>query len=72
MELPGTSFAGQVEQVLTAGSLAPKFPLAASAQARQIPVRVRFSAGDAGSHAELKPGMRAAVRVHPFTLPWIR
>jgi len=68
--LPGKSFAGKVEHVLPAGSLAPKFPLSASAQARQIPVRVRFSVNDAESHAKLKSGMRAAVRVHNFTLPW--
>ncbi|MDR2696737.1 MAG: HlyD family efflux transporter periplasmic adaptor subunit [Deltaproteobacteria bacterium] len=72
MELPGKSFAGKVEHVLPAGSMAPRFPLAAPAQSRQIPVRVRFSANDAGSLAELKSGMRAAVRVHNFAPPWVR
>jgi multidrug resistance efflux pump len=70
LELPGKSFAGNVEQVLPAGSLTPKPPLAAAVQTRQVPVRIRFSAKDAGTHAELKSGMRAAVRVHHFTPPW--
>ena len=70
MEVPGKSFSGKVEHVLPAGSLTPKFPLAAPAQSRQIPVRIRFSVNDAGSLSELKSGMRAAVRVHNFTPPW--
>ena len=72
LEVPGKSFAGKVEHVLPAGSLAPKFPLAASAHARQIPVRLRFSVNDAESHAQLKSGMRAAVRVHTLAPPWAR
>jgi membrane fusion protein (multidrug efflux system) len=72
LELPGKSFAGKVEHVLPAGSLSPKFPLAASAHARQIPVRLRFSVNDAESYAQLKSGMRAAVRVHAFAPPWAR
>jgi multidrug resistance efflux pump len=64
MEAPEKSFAGKVEQVLPAGSLAPVFPLAGPAQTRHIPVRVRFSVNDPGSYAALKSGMRAAVRVH--------
>jgi len=70
LELPGKSFTGIVEQILPAGSLAPKFPPAASVQARQIPVRLRFSVNDAESSAQLRSGMRAAVRVHHFTPPW--
>jgi multidrug resistance efflux pump len=73
VELPGKSFPGKVEHILPAGSSAPKFSLAAPSQARQVPVRIRFSINDAGSHAELKPGMRAAVRVHTLTPPpWAR
>ena len=72
LELPGKSFSGRVEQVLPVGSLPPKFPLAVPVQARQIPVRIRFAVDEAGTYAELKPGMRAAVRVHNFTLPWMR
>ena len=72
LELPDKSFFGKVEQVLPAGSLTPKPPLVASAQARQIPVRIRFSGKDSGNYAELRPGMRAAVRVHNFTPPWTR
>ena len=72
LELPEKSFSGKVEHVLPAGSLAPKLPLAASLQARQIPVRIRLSEKDAGSSAELKSGMRAAARVHYFTPPWMR
>jgi membrane fusion protein (multidrug efflux system) len=71
LELPGKSFSGKVEHVLPADSLALKPPLAASAQTRQVPVRIRFSAKDAGHSAELKSGMRAAVRVHHFTPPWM-
>jgi len=64
-------FFGTVERVLPAGSLSPRFPLAA--QTRLIPVRVRFSVNDPESNAGLKSGMRAAVRVHTFTLPlWAR
>ncbi|MDR0467118.1 MAG: HlyD family efflux transporter periplasmic adaptor subunit [Deltaproteobacteria bacterium] len=69
VETPGKSFSGKVEQVLPADSLPPKFPLAA--QARHIPVRIRFSANDAAAYAKLKPGMRVAVRVHAFTPPQI-
>jgi membrane fusion protein (multidrug efflux system) len=72
LEVPGKSFSGKVERVLPAGSLAPKFPHAAPGQSRQIPVRVRFADNDAGNHAELKSGMRAAVRVHNFAPPWAR
>ena len=72
LELPGKSFSGKVEHVLPAGSLPQKFPLAASVQARQIPVRLRFSVNDAKSYAQLKPGMRVAVRVHNFMPPWER
>jgi len=72
LELPDKNFSGNVEQVLPAGSLAPRFPLAESAQARQIPVRIRFSVKDAESYAALKSGMRAAVRVHYVTPPWTR
>ena len=72
LEVPGKSFSGKVERVLPAGSLAPKFPHAAPGQSRQIPVRVRFADKDAGNHAELKSGMRAAVRVHNFAPPWAR
>jgi len=72
LELPDKSFSGRVEQVLPAGSLAPKPPLAASGQGREIPVRIRFSGKDAGTYAELRSGMRAAVRVHHFTPPWTR
>jgi multidrug resistance efflux pump len=70
LELPGKSFSGKVEHILPAGSLAPKFPMAASVQGRQIPVRLRFSVNDAESYAKLKSGMRVAVRVHHFTPPW--
>jgi membrane fusion protein (multidrug efflux system) len=70
LELPEKSFWGKVEQVLPAGGPAPQLPLAASMQARQIPVRIRFFVNDSGSHAALKSGMRAAVRVHKFTPPW--
>jgi multidrug resistance efflux pump len=72
LELPGKSFSGKVEHVLPAGSLPPKFPLTVPEQVRQIPVRIRFSVEDAASRAELKSGMRAAVRVHNFTPPWMR
>jgi multidrug resistance efflux pump len=72
LELPGKSFSGKVEQVLPAGSLLPTLPHAVPTQARQIPVRIRFSVEDAGGYAELKSGMRAAVRVHKFTPPWVR
>jgi multidrug resistance efflux pump len=72
VDMPGKSFPGKVEQVLPAGSLPSRLPSAALGQARQIPVRVRFSANDAASYAGLKPGMRAAVRVHNFTQPWAR
>jgi len=71
LELPGKSFPGKVVQVLPAGSLTPKFTHAAPVSASQIPVRIRFSAEDAKSYAELKSGMRAAVRVHKFTPPWM-
>jgi multidrug resistance efflux pump len=75
LESPEKSYYGNVEQVLPADSLAPKFPLAAPAQMRHVPVRIRFSGSDAGSHAALKSGMRAAVRVHTVTPPpqiWAR
>jgi len=72
LELPDKSFSGNVEQVLPAGSLAPRLPLAESAPTRQIPVRIRFSAKDAESYAALRSGMRAAVRVHYATPPWTR
>ena len=72
LELPGKSFSGKVEQVLPLGSLPPKSPLAASMQARLIPVRIRFTIEEAGTYAELKPGIRAAVRVHTLMPPWLR
>jgi multidrug resistance efflux pump len=72
LEAPGKSFSGKVEHVLPTGSLPPKFSLAEPGRSRQIPVRIRFSANDTGSPAELKSGMRAAVRVHSFAPPWTR
>jgi len=70
MELPNRSFSGKVERVLPVGSLTPKSPLGENAKGRQLPVRVRFAAKDADAHAVLKPGMRAAVRIHYVTPLW--
>ncbi len=67
LELPAQSFSGRVEAVLPAGSVAPKILLSGVAPERHVPVRVRFL-GELPP--ELKPGMRAAVRVYTIHLPW--
>jgi multidrug resistance efflux pump len=70
---PEKRFRGRLERILPTGGLAPKYPLPGIGPDRHVPVRVRLDEADGRTAAgELRPGMRAAVRVYTFEPPWER